>query len=245
MKLVQIWRYPIKSHGSENLETIDILNGKTLPLDRKWAVIHDQSEADGLTWVPCRNFSRVAKAPQLAAISANWISENKLELNHPSIGEICINPDHESEKFINWVNPLMPENRAASKKLVRSVQTGMTDTDFPSISIGNLASHREIEKRHGEELSLLRWRCNLWVDGFAPWDEYKWIGKSIKIGNVTFKVEEEIVRCLATTANPITGVRDVDTLGLLESMGQDDFTVAATATSDGQIKCGDPVEVLE
>ena len=79
MKLVQIWRYPIKSHGSENLETIDILNGKALPLDRKWAVIHDQSEADGLTWVPCRNFSRVAKAPQLAAISANWISENKLE----------------------------------------------------------------------------------------------------------------------------------------------------------------------
>ena len=118
MKLVQIWRYPIKSHGSENLETIDILNGKTLPLDRKWAVIHDQSEADGLTWVPCRNFSRVAKAPQLAAISANWISANKLELNHPSIGEICINPDHDSEKFINWVNPLMPENRAASKKLV-------------------------------------------------------------------------------------------------------------------------------
>ena len=52
MKLVQIWRYPIKSHGSENLETIDILNGKTLPLDRNWAVIHDQSEADGLTWVP-------------------------------------------------------------------------------------------------------------------------------------------------------------------------------------------------
>ena len=119
------------------------------------------------------------------------------------------------KKFINWVNPLMPENRAASKKLVRSVQTGMTDTDFPSISIGNLASHREIEKQHGEEFSLLRWRCNLWVDGFAPWDEHKWIGKSIKIGNVTFKVEEEIVRCLATTANPVTGVRDLDTLGLL------------------------------
>ena len=40
-------------------------------------------------------------------------------------------------------------------------------------------------------------------------------------------------------------MRDVDTLGLLETMGQDDFTVAAIATSDGQIKCGDPVEVLE
>ena len=138
----------------------------------------------------------------------------------------------------------MPEGRAASVKLIRSVQTGMTDTDFPSISIGNLASHREIEKKVGEKLSLLRWRCNLWIDGCKPWDEHKWIGKSLKIGSVAFKIKEEIVRCLATTANPMSGERDVDTLGTLESMGQEDFTVAAMATSSGQIKSGDTVEVI-
>ena len=244
MNLAQIWRYPIKSHGSENLNSIDIYSGKTLPLDRNWAVVHDQSDADGSSWVPCRNFSRVAKAPQLAAISTTWTSEKKLELRHPSIGTICIDPDFESSKFINWVSPLMPEGRAASIKLVRSVQTGMTDTDFPSISIGNLASHREIEKKVGEKLSLLRWRCNLWIDGCKPWDEHKWIGKSLKIGDVTFKIKEEIVRCLATTANPISGERDVDTLGTLEIMGQEDFTVAAIATACGHIKSGDVVEVI-
>ena len=57
-------------------------------------------------------------------------------------------------------------------------------------------------------------------------------------------MQEEIVRCLATTANPITGIRDVDTLGILESMGQDDFTVAAIATSSGRIKSGDAVEII-
>ena len=81
MKLAQIWRYPIKSHGSENLNSIDIYSGKTLPLDRNWAVVHDQSDADGSSWVPCRNFSRVAKAPQLAAISTTWTSDKKLELS--------------------------------------------------------------------------------------------------------------------------------------------------------------------
>jgi uncharacterized protein YcbX len=120
----------------------------------------------------------------------------------------------------------------------------MTDTDFPSISIGNLASHREIEKKVGEKLSLLRWRCNLWIDGCKPWDEHKWIGKSLKIGDVTFKIKEEIVRCLATAANPISGKRDIDTLGTLEIMGQEDFTVAAIATSSGHIKSGDVVEVI-
>ena len=99
MKLAQIWRYPIKSHGSENLNSIDIYSGKTLPLDRNWAVVNDQSDADGSSWVPCRNFSRVAKAPQLAAISTTWTSDNKLELRHPSIGTICIDPDFESSKY--------------------------------------------------------------------------------------------------------------------------------------------------
>ena len=145
MKLAQIWRYPIKSHGSENLNSIDIYSGKTLPLDRNWAVVHDQSDADGSAGCLVEIFP-VAKAPQLAAISTTWTSDKKLELRHPSIGKICIDPDFESSKFIDWVSPLMPEGRAASIKLVRSVQTGMTDTDFPSISIGNLASHREIEK---------------------------------------------------------------------------------------------------
>ena len=120
----------------------------------------------------------------------------------------------------------------------------MTDTNFPSISIGNLASHREVEKQVGEKLSLLRWRCNLWIDDCKPWDENKWIGKNLKIGDATFKIEEKIVRCRATTANPKSGLRDVDTLRALDSLGQEDFTVAATATSMGQIKSGDPVEVL-
>ena len=61
---------------------------------------------------------------------------------------------------------------------------------------------------------------------------------------MTFKIEEEIVRCLATTANPMAGERDGETLGTLESMGKEDFTVAARATSSGPIKSGDIVEVI-
>ena len=75
----------------------------------------------------------------------------------------------------------------------------------------------------------------------------KYCGDKLNItitGDVTFKIKEEIVRCLATTANPMSGERDVDTLGTLEIMGQEDFTVAAIATSSGHIKSGDLVEVI-
>ncbi len=47
IKVVEIWRHPIKSHGREALNTVAVTAGQTLPLDRAWAVAHDQTDADG------------------------------------------------------------------------------------------------------------------------------------------------------------------------------------------------------
>ena len=72
---------------------------------------------------------------------------------------------------------------------------------------------------------------------------HDWIGQDITIGATTFRVEERITRCLATTANPDTGIRDADTLGALEA-GWDhrDFGVYLTATSSGDVAIGDKVQ---
>ena len=47
IKVVEIWRHPIKSHGREALSTVAVTAGQTLPLDRAWAVAHDQTDVDG------------------------------------------------------------------------------------------------------------------------------------------------------------------------------------------------------
>ena len=49
-----------------------------------------------------------------------------------------------------------------------------------------------------------------------PWEELEWIGKIVQIGNIQFDIVEPVQRCMATTANPETGVRDADTLGALQ-----------------------------
>ena len=46
----------------------------------------------------------------------------------------------------------------------------------------------------------------------------EWIGKIVQIGNIQFDIVEPVQRCMATTANPETGVRDADTLGALQAM---------------------------
>ena len=245
-QLLEIWRYPIKSHGREALESVEMTAGNTLPGDRAYAVIHDQSDADGNTWVPSQNFSRGSKAPGLMAIDLMWDeAQNTMTLTHPKLPDLIINPDEaeDQKRFLEWAGPLIPDNRAQSAQLVPAVSRGMTDTDYPSITIGNKSSHRAVEQKLGQDISHLRWRCNFWLDGLGPWEEFEWIGKDIMIGDVTFEVRERCVRCLATTANPKTGMRDADTLGALEAWGHRDFTVYATPKTSGNLRLGDPVRL--
>lgn len=243
--LAHIWRYPIKSHGREEIDTVTLIEGRTMPWDRAWAVAHEGSRIDGADWAPCANFSRCAKAPGLAAISADLDEETEqVTLRHPDLPEITLHPEADSQALMNWVRPVMPENRAQSTHVVRVPGRGMTDSDFPSISINNLASHRAVEQRVGKELDPLRWRGNLILEGYDLWQEFEWIGKTLQIGEAELEIRDRIDRCMATTANPATGRRDADILGALESFGHQDFGIFGVVTRGGQITKGDPVRVV-
>ncbi|WP_170403639.1 MOSC domain-containing protein [Ruegeria arenilitoris] len=242
-EVTQLCRHPIKSHGRETVATVNVIPGQTMPGDRVWAVAHEASKADGSVWVPCANFSRGAKAPKLMAISALYNGET-LTLSHPDRPDLTFAPDSEQQVFLDWVKPLMPADRAASARIIRVPGRGMTDSDFPSISLCNMASHRAVGQKLGQDLSIHRWRGNIWFDGMPLWEEFEWLGREVQIGEAVFRVRERITRCLATTANPDTGIRDADTLGTLESWGHKDFGVYAEVLKGGAISVGDKVELL-
>ncbi len=241
--VTSIWRHPIKSHGRERLDRITMIPGHTMPGDRVWAVAHEASKADGSEWAPCANFSRGAKAPQLMAISAQ-LQGDSVTLRHPNRPDLSFEPDTHQDTFLDWVKPLMPADRAASARIIRAANRGMTDSDFPSISLCNMSSHRAVEQKLGRDLSIARWRGNIWFDGLPLWNEFDWIGRDIRIGEAVFHVRERITRCLATTANPETGERDADTLGALSSWDHQDFGVYAEVLEGGTIHTGDEVQVL-
>ena len=75
--------------------------------------------------------------------------------------------------------------------------------------------------------------------------EFDWVGKRLRIGGAEFDINERITRCLATTANPATGLRDADTLGALQdNWGHKQFGVYGVVVKSGQINLGDEIEVL-
>ncbi len=246
----EIWRHPIKSHGREELAYVKLTEGRCLPWDRRWAVAHELSkfDDDAPGWQPCNQFSIGAKAPQLQAITARCdLPAQKVILNHPMLKELRIDPDDsgDSLSFVQWVMPISPANRALPARLVRAPKRSMTDTDYPSISLINMNSHRAVAVQCGQPLSHLRWRGNLMLEGFDAWSEMDWVGKRLRIGRAELEVVEPIVRCMATAANTDTGVRDADTLGALKTGWAHQYMgIYATVTQTGDVRQDDPVEIL-
>ncbi len=245
-RLAHICRHPIKGHGREDLASVRLSPDACLPFDRHWAVAHEAAKlTDG--WVPCANFSRGAKAPSLMAITSTLDeTATAITLRHPDRPDLIFRPDDLADlpRFLDWIAPLVPPDRAQPARIV-SVGRGMTDSAFPSVSILSLASLADLSSRMDHDLSIHRWRGNLWLDGLEPWEEWDWIGRTLRIGEAELKIEERITRCRATLANPQTGIIDADTLdGLQSAYGHQDFGLYATVTRGGMIAAGDRAVLL-
>ncbi|MSU91605.1 MOSC domain-containing protein [Rhodobacteraceae bacterium 2CG4] len=242
-RLARIDRHPIKSLGVESVERARLSPGATLPWDRVWALAHEAAKLTG-GWVPCANFIRVTKSPRLMAITARTDEDTgRITLTHPDRPQITVDPDTDSDALVDWVRPLTDAARAAPSHIVRA-GVGMTDSPYPSISVLNSASLAALSGRAGKPLNPRRFRGNLLLDGAAPWAEFDWIGRTLRIGEAELEVRERITRCLATHVDPETGARDTDVLGTLRG-GWDhaDFGVYAVVTRGGVIARGDEVNL--
>ncbi len=241
-----LWRHPIKGHSRESLDHVYLTEGQTMPFDRRWAVAHELSDADNTAWSPCQAFSRGSRTASIMGISSKTEeATGQVTLYHAELPELTFDPDREQDAFLAWVRPIMQTKLAQSVRIVRVEGRGMTDTDYPSVSLINLNSHAEVAEKISPDLSPLRWRCNIHFDGLDAWKEFDWVGQTIRVGEAEMKIEEPIERCLATTANPETGERDADTLGtLMRAFDHINFGICATVTHSGRVAMGDSIEVV-
>ncbi len=249
MRVSALWRHPIKGHGVEPVAETTLSPGRTMPWDRVWAIAHAAARvAPGATaWANCVNFGRGAKSPELMAIRAEVDEDRgRVRLTHPRRPPIEVDPDDPADaaRLVAWVTPLSNPDRPAPAFVVRG-GVGMTDSDFPSIAILNRAGLDALGARLGKRLAMERFRGNVWLEGLEPFAEFDLVGRELRLGEAVLAVREPITRCVATSVDPDTGVRDADTLGGLEAgWGHRDFGVYAEVTRGGRVAVGDPAVPL-
>lgn len=243
-QLAGIRRHPVKGLGDETLDRVTLSAGRHVPLDRVWAVAHGRSAFDPAApeWVARKNFVVQANSPELSRIAcAAGEASGRLSFTHPALGALDADPEAEGAKIAEWIAPIAAGSGPGPYALVRLPGGGvLTDVATAHVSIGNLASLRALEEIAGRRLAEIRFRMNLWLDGFAPWAEFDWIGEVISVGAARLRVTAPVTRCTAPEANPETGARDIAVTKLLHARFRHmDFGVYAQVETGGAVAVGD------
>ena len=246
---------PVKSLSFQSIQSCEITKNLGMANDRIFAFSRsiDLEKAKLIEKNPnerkLNNFLTLKNSPVLNKY--NFVYEgDRLTLTQNNKDIITISSDDLNERIL-LANKLMDLESSLIKpiSLLKNSNFPFYDTShsnnvFNSMSLINLNSIKDFEKKINENIELQRFRANFYVDGIEAWEEINWIGKIIKINNVSFKVEKNIPRCVAINLKPKT---DDNSLNLLNSLKKTynhfNMGIYLTPLSDGKIELENKIEV--
>ena len=267
LRLSALYRFPLKSGKGERLSRAR-LDKLGVAGDRRWMLVE---EATG-------RFLTQRVDPKMSQLSALWNASGGLTLNAQGFEALDVavpQVDTDLRGVTIWRDTLrVPDAGDAAadwlsrfiEKPVRLVHVPLErartteagygrDDDkvafadgYPLLLIGQ-ASLDDISHKVGRPLDMLRFRPNLVIEGSGAFAEDGW--KRIRIGDVEFRLVKSCSRCILTTIDPHTGVRDEQREPLATLMT---YRKQAEGTLFGQnlvndgsgvLEVGMPVTVLE
>ena len=118
-------------------------------------------------------------------------------------------------------------------------------SDFKnSISLLNINSIKDFENKSDKKIETSIFRGNLVFDGVEPWEERNWIGKILKINNISFKVEKNIPRCVAINLKPKSDDNSVNLLKILkQTYNHFEMGIYLTPLENGEINLLDKIKI--
>ena len=131
-------------------------------------------------------------------------------------------------------------------KVLTSPGHSFSDLARKVVSIINLASLRAIENMVDHPVHPLRFRANLYVEGWPAWHEMELLDRTLAIGDVRLKVVKRITRCAATNVDPDTAARDLEIpQALMRRLGHNECGIYAEVVEGGDIAVGDAIAAEE
>lgn len=261
-QVVALYRHPIKGFTPEAVDALTVQADGKVAGDRvlafRFADAATPEDQDGLDYWPKSKGLALQDFPALAALRASYDdAARRVRIEHESalLVEAGLDDDGRAELAAAVTDVVLAtrEGRRLQRPgrlplvLVGDGETSrFQDRARGFVSLHSQGSTRALAEALGMDADDRRFRSNIVIDGVGPWDELGWAGE-VRIGGMSFRAEGPIVRCLATHANPDTGVRDAKVLTTLTgALGQDEPTLGrlllpADGSPGGIIRLGDEV----
>ena len=180
------------------------------------------------------------------------LNDDKLTLTQNKNEILTIN-SNETKEFELITNKILELENTIQKPLflMKNKDTPFFDTSISnktvlthSISLLNNKSVEDFKDKINQEIEPQRFRGNLFVDGIEAWEERNWVGKIIKINDISFKVEKNIPRCVAINLKPQTDDNSFNLLQLLKkTYNHFEMGIYLTALDNGEINIGNTINL--
>ena len=225
MRIVQIWRYPVKSLAGEPLRSTPLDFGG-LPHDRRHALIDSDPTRAGK---PLND-----RHSQVLLGYGAFVKDGVVRVRTPAGAEHTLD-----ERA--WLDAI--ERDLGKPVTLRSSQEPIHDDS--DILVVSAASLRALADEYGAFVNPLRFRPNLIVDdpGLRPFAEQEWLGARIAVGGALLETSSACLRCVVTTIDPETLSGDPAFLRLLAQRHEAKFGVYCKVLTPGEVRLGDELEL--
>lgn len=243
--IAALYRHPVKGFTPEQLMGADLAAGAPFPCDRLFAVENGPSGFDPAApaYLPKQKFTVLMGIADVAKAKTRYDeATGVLTASAPGLPPLSASLTEEAGQsaFAAWVADLIGEEARGPLKVVQAPGHRFMDSPKGDVSIINLASVRDLEARIGRPVDPLRFRGNIYVEGWPAWADHEWVGREIMVGFARAKVISPIVRCAATHVNPTTAARDMEVVkALFDNFGHMNLGVYVHVTNSGPIAVGD------
>lgn len=261
-RVAALYRYPVKGFTPEACETLTVLAEGRIAGDRVLAFRLANADAADAAWSRKQQCVVLMNTPGLARLDVRFDHRAlrlRIGLEGATLAEGALDDDGRKRLAAaigDYVlklkeNPLSGHPQRLPLRLVGDgVTPRYQDNEGGQATLHSRESLAAVAAAAGDDaLDEARFRSNIAIEGVNAWQENKWVGRAIRIGEVEFDVVRHKVRCLATHANPRTGKRDLRVMStLMRAFAQEEPTFAVgmtTRSSGGEIRLGDEVTLLE
>ena len=262
MRVQSLYIYPVKSLAGIEVSSFE-LDDFGPAGDRRWMLVDNQERFITQRQLPLLANVVTRLGPEGVEIGIPGQGDFALK---PGVGGVVVKvwhdtvdavagPDAASDAISRYCGQklrfvYMPDDsfrRVDPQRVRENRRVGFAD-GFPLL-ITNQASLDELNSRLADAVEMRRFRPNIVISGPEAWSEDRW--KSVTVGETRLVVAKPCSRCVMTTVDPGTGLKDPETepLRTLSRYRRTEdgviFGQNAVHQSCGRLSVGDAVDISQ